>query len=229
MVLPIFMVSEYAGAVVLLLITGIAAILFGLFMVLDFLKNKKIHHLLWALSFIVLFIAGIILVLTNDYSLLLSPVVAALAVLIPGGIAAGLLFVVFEEKTKLYGYIYLIFVLVMVILIGTAKAVDSPGAPATVMIAHIPSGLLIILLPIYTTYKTKDTDWKALLMSIGGIVVSIAGLLLALFRIGPGDTALLTLILTLLPIILLLAAIFFAFGMLLPEKWSFTIPGIKKE
>jgi len=224
-----FVVSEYAGAVVLLLITGIAAILFGLFMVLDFLKNKKIHHLLWALSFIVLFIAGIILVLTNDYSLLLSPVVAALAALIPGGIAAGLFFVIFEEKTKLYGYIYTLFVLVMVVLIGIAKAVASPGASATVMIAHIPSGLSIILLPIYTTYKTKDTDWKALLMSIGGIVVSIAGLLLALFRIGPGDTALLTLILTLLPIILLLAAIFFAFGMLLPEKWSFAIPGIKKE
>jgi len=224
-----FVVSEYAGAVVLLLITGIAAILFGLFMVLDFLNNKKIHHLLWALSFIVLFIAGIILVLTNDYSLLLSPAVAALAALIPGGIAAGLFFVIFEEKTKLYGYIYTLFVLVMVVLIGIAKVVDSPGAPATVMIAHIPSGLSIILLPIYTTYKTKDTDWKALLMSIGGIVVSIAGLLLALFRIGPGDIALLTLILTLLPIILLLTAIFFAFGMLLPEKWAFAIPGIKKE
>ena len=224
-----FVVSEYPGAVILLLITGIAAILFGLFMVLDFLNNKKIHHLLWALSFIVLFIAGIILVLTNDYSLLLSPAVAALAALIPGGIAAGLFFVIFEEKTKLYGYIYTLFVLVMVVLIGIAKVVDSPGAPATVMIAHIPSGLSIILLPIYTTYKTKDTDWKALLMSIGGIVVSIAGLLLALFRIGPGDIALLTLILTLLPIILLLTAIFFAFGMLLPEKWAFAIPGIKKE
>ncbi len=224
-----FVVSEYPGAVILLLITGIAAILFGLFMVLDFLKNKKIHHLLWALSFIVLFIACIILVLTNDYSLLLSPVVAALAALIPGGIAAGLFFVIFEEKTKLYGYIYTLFVLVMVVLIGIAKAVASPGASATVMIAHIPSGLSIILLPIYTTYKTKDTDWKALLMSIGGIVVSIAGLLLALFRIGPGDITLLTLILTLLPIILLLTAIFFAFGMLLPEKWAFGIPGIKKE
>jgi hypothetical protein len=41
--------------------------------------------------------------------------------------------------------------------------------------------------------------------------------------------ALLTLILTLLPILLLLSAIFFAFGMLLPEKWSFAIPGIKKK
>ncbi|GAG26470.1 unnamed protein product, partial [marine sediment metagenome] len=208
-----FVVTEYAGAVILLLLTGVAAILFALFMVLDFVKNKKIHHLLWALSFIVLFVAGIVLVLTNDYSLLLSPPVAALAALIPGGIAAGLFFVVFEEKTKLYGYIYLVFTLVMVVLIGITKVVGSPGASATVMLAHIPSSLSIILLPIYTTYKTKDTDWKALLVSIGGIVVSIAGLLLALFTIGAAS---IVLILTLLPYVLLLTAIFLALGMLLP-------------
>jgi len=221
-----FDVSGYAGAVILLLITGIAAIVFGLFMLLDFLKNKKIHHLLWAVAFIVLFVAGIVLVLSNDYSLLLSPLVAALAALIPGGIAAGLIFVVFEEKTKMYGYIYLAFVLVMVILIGITKAVDSPGASATVMVAHIPSSLLIILLPIYTTYKTKETDWKALLLSIGGIIVSTAGMLLALFVL---EVVEITLILTLLPIVLLLTAVFLVLGMLLPEKWSFAIPGINKK
>ena len=221
-----FDVSGYPGAVVLLLITGIAAILFGVFMLLDFLKNKKIHHLLWALAFIVLFVAGITLIFSNDYSLLLSPLVAALAALIPGGIAAGLIFVVFEEKTKMYGYIYLLFVLVMVILIGIFKAIESTGASAIVMVAHIPSSLLIILLPIYTTYKTKETDWKALLLSIGGIIVSIAGMLLALFVL---EAVEIELILTILPIVLLLTAVFFAFGMLLPEKWSFAIPGIKKE
>ena len=220
-----FDVSGYPGAIILLWITGIAAILFALFMLLDFLKNKKIYHLLWALAFIVLFVAGVVLVFTNDYSLLLSPLVSALAALIPGGIAAGLYFIVFEEKTKLYGYIFLLFVIVMVILIGITKAVNSPGASATVMVAHIPSSLSIILLPIYTTFKTKDTDWKALLVSIGGLIMSLAGLLLALFTVGAAD---IVLILTLLPIVLLLTAIFFAFGMLLPEKWGFTIPGIKK-
>lgn len=226
MIMQDFDVSGYAGAVILLLITGIAAIVFGLFMLLDFLKNKKIHHLLWALAFIVLFVAGIVLIISNDYSLLLSPIVAALAAIIPGGIAAGLIFVVFEEKTKMYGYIYLAFVLVMIILIGITKAVDSPGASATVMVAHIPSSLLIILLPIYTTYKTKETDWKALLLSIGGIIVSTAGMLLALFVIGTVD---IVLVLTLLPIVLLLTAVFLALGMLLPEKWSFAIPGINKK
>ena len=223
-----FVVSEYAGAVILLLITGIAAILFGLFMVLDFLKNKKIHHLLWALSFIVLFVAGIILVFTDNYGLLLTPLVAALAVLIPGGIAAGLFFVVFEEKSKLYGYIYLVFVLIMVVLVGVVKVMENSAQSATVMLAHIPSSLSIILLPIYTTYKAKETDWKALLITIGGFVISVAGVLLAFLTAG---STLFTaeLIFTLLPWVLLLTAIFFAFGMLLPEKWGFVIPGIKKE
>jgi len=221
-------VLDYAGAVILLWITGIAAILFGLFMLLDFLKNKKIHHLLWAVAFIVLFVAGIILIVSNDYNILLEPLVAALAVLIPGGIAAGLFFVVFEEKTKLYGYIYLVFVLVMVVLIGIVKVVSSPGASATVMVAHIPSSLSIILLPIYTTFKTKETDWKALLMTIGGFVISVAGVLLAFLTAG---STLFTakLIFTLLPWVLLLTAVFFAFGMLLPEKWSFAIPFIKQK
>lgn len=226
MMLQIVPVSSFPGAVILFWITGIAALLFGLFLLLDFINNKKIHHLLWAIAFLVVLVAGLVLIFTNEYLLLLSPIVAALAALIPGGIAAGLYFVVFEDKTKLYGYIYLLFILVMVVLIGITKAVGSPGASATVMIAHIPSSLSIILLPIYTTYKTKDTGWKALLMTIGGIIISIAGLLLALNAVGAAD---IVLILTLLPYVLLLSAIFLAFGMLLPEKWSFAIPGIKKE
>jgi hypothetical protein len=217
-------VSSFAGAVILLWITGIAALIFGLFLLLDFFKNKKIHHLLWAIAFLVVLIAGLVLIFSNEYTLLLSPLVAALAVLIPGGIAAGLFFVVFEDK-KLYGYIYLLFVIVMMVFIGITKAVDSPGASATVMVAHIPSSLAIILLPIYTTFKTKETDWKALLMTIGGIIVSVAGVLLALFTVGAAD---IVLILTLLPYVLLLTALFLALGMLLPEKWSFSIPGFKK-
>lgn len=219
-------VSAYPGAVVLLLITGVAAILFAIFMLLDFLKNKKIYHLLWALSFLVVFVAGVLLVVTNDYSLLLSPVVAALAALIPGGIAAGLYFAVFEENNKI-GLGYLLFVLVMVILIGITKVVASLGQSIVVMVAHIPSSLSIILIPLYTTFKTKDTDIKAILVSIGGLVISIAGVMLAFLTAGSTIfTA--DLIFTLLPIVLLLTAVFFALGMLLPEKWTFGIPGLKK-
>ena len=118
----------------------------------------------------------------------------------------------------------------MVVLVFIAKDAGSEGASATVMVAHIPSSLSIILLPIYTTFKTKDTDWKAVLMTIGGLVVSLAGVLLAILASTEfTDLALLELIFSLLPWVLLLTAVFFAFGMLLPEKWSFAIPGIKKE
>jgi hypothetical protein len=220
-------VSAYPGAVVLLLITGVAAILFAIFMLLDFIKNKKIYHLLWALSFLIVFIAGVLLVVTNDFSLLLTPLVAALAALIPGGIAAGLYFAVFGEKNDKIGLGYLLFVIVMVVLIGITKVVESPGQSIVVMVAHIPSSLSIILIPLYTTLKTKDTDWKAILVSIGGLIISIAGVMLAFLTSG---STLFTaeLIFTLLPIVLLLTALFFALGMLLPEKWTFGIPGLKK-
>jgi len=82
---------------------------------------------------------------------------------------------------------------------------------------------------LYITFKIKKTNWKALLMSIGGLVVSLAGVLLALFTLNPTDIPLLVLILTVLPIVLLITAVFFAFGMLLPEIWSFAIPGLKKK
>jgi hypothetical protein len=220
-------VSAYPGAVVLLLITGVAAILFAIFMLLDFIKNKKIYHLLWALSFLIVFIAGVLLVVTNDYSLLLSPLVAALAALIPGGIAAGLYFAVFGEKNDKIGLCYLLFVIVMVVVIGITKVVASPAQSIVVMIAHIPSSLSIILIPLYTTFKTKDTDIKAILVSIGGLVISAAGVMLAFLTAGSTIfTA--DLIFTLLPIVLLLSAVFFALGMLLPEKWTFGIPGLKK-
>ena len=222
-------VSYYDGAAILLIITGIAALLFAVFMILDFLKNKKIYHLLWAVSFLILFVAGVWLVIADDYTLLLEPLVSALAVLLPGGIAAGLYFAVFEDKTKIYGFIYLIFSVVMVVLVFIAKDAGSSGASATVMVAHIPSSLSIILLPIYTTFKTKDTDWKALLVTIGGLVVSLAGVLLAIYTSADTpDLALLELIFMLLPWVLLLTAVFFAFGMLLPDKWGFSIPRIKE-
>lgn len=93
---------------ILLLITGVAALLFAIYMILDFVKNKKIFHLLWAIAFLVLFVAGVVLVVANDYDLLLSPLVSGLAVLIPGGVASGLYFTTIfdEKKSKLIGWAY---------------------------------------------------------------------------------------------------------------------------
>ncbi|MHA1510833.1 MAG: hypothetical protein ACTSRX_03840 [Promethearchaeota archaeon] len=135
-------------AVILLLITGVAAILFSVFMVLDFLKNKKIYHLLWAIAFFVLFAAGVILVIGRNYEHLLSWPVSVLGVFIPGGIAGGLFYssIFDEEKSKKIGLAYLIFVGVGAVLILLTKTIPAWAdlAKWAVMLVHIPSGLAMV-------------------------------------------------------------------------------------
>ena len=218
-------------AVIRLLITGVAALLFSVFMVLDYLKNKKMNHLLWAIAFFVLFAAGVILVIGKNYEHLLSWPVSVLAVFIPGGIAAGLFYssVFDEEKSKKFGMGYVIFVLVGAILILLTKTITawSGLAPFAVMLVHIPSGLAMVILP-FLVYKKGTEGWTPLLVSIGGAVMSLAGMLLALLVAG-GVASLGGFVFGALPILLLIVAVCFAFGFVLTKQWTFAFPFIKVE
>ena len=212
--------------VIILLITGVVALIFTIFMVLDYMKNKKMFHLLWAIAFFVVFAAGVILVLANDFELLLSPIVSVLGTFIPGGIAAGLIYssIFDEEKSNKFGMIYIIFIGAMAILIGIFKFAGSEAVSFFVMGAHIPSSLLMIILPILT-YTKKITGWTSLLVAIGGFIMSIAGVLLA-FLVTGNEILSATQIFAILPVLLLLVSACFAFGFLLTEKWTFKFPFI---
>jgi hypothetical protein len=218
-------------AVILLLITGVAAILFSVFMVLDFLTNKKIYHLLWAIAFFVLFAAGVILVIGRDYALLLTWPVSVLAVFIPGGIAGGLFYssIFDEEKSKKIGLAYLIFVGVgaMLILLSKTIVAWASFAPFAVMLVHIPSGLAMVILP-FLVYKKNTGEWTPLLVSIGGAVMSLAGMLLAILIAG-GVASLGGFVFGALPVLLLIVAVCFAFGFVLTKQWTFAFPFIKVE
>ena len=215
-------------AVILLLITGVAALLFSVFMVLDFLKNKKMYHLLWAIAFFVLFATGVILVIGRNYELLLSWPVSVLGVFIPGGLAAGLFYssVFDEEKSKKYGMAYLIFVGVGALLILLTKTIPAWAdlAKWAVMLIHIPSGLAIVILP-FLVYKKKTAEWTPLLVSIGGGVMSLAGMLLAMVISGVDTLA--GFVFGALPILLLIVAVCLAFGFVLTKQWTFAFPFIK--
>ena len=217
-------------AVILLLITGVAALLFSVFMVLDFLKNKKMYHLLWAIAFFILFAAGVILVIGGQFELLLTWPVSVLGAYIPGGIAAGLFYssVFDEEKSKKYGMMYVIFVLVGSVLILLTKTITAweDLAKFAVMLVHIPSGLAMVILP-FLVYKKGENGWTPLLVSIGGAVISLAGILLALVVSGVGDLG--GFVFTVLSPILLVVAVCFALGFLLTKQWTFDFPFIKVE
>lgn len=218
-------------AVILLLITGVAALLFSVFMVLDYLKNKKMNHLLWAIAFFVLFAAGVILVIGRNYEHLLSWPVSVLGVFIPGGIAAGLFYssVFDEEISKKFGMGYVIFVLVGALLILLTKTITAWAdlAPFAVMLVHIPSGLAMVILP-FLVYKKGTEGWTPLLVSIGGAVMSLAGMLLAILIAG-GVDSLAGFVFGALPVLLLIVAVCFAFGFVLTKQWTFAFPLIKVE
>ncbi|MHA1775710.1 MAG: hypothetical protein DRO88_08790 [Promethearchaeia archaeon] len=218
-------VTDFPGAVIVLLVTGVVALLFCIFLILDYLKNKKLPHLFIAIAFFVVFAAGVLLVIINDYELLMTPVISMLAVFIPGGIATALLLEsVFGEKGKTIGLGYAGYIIIMAIVIIITKAIDSPIASIMVMLAHIPSGLAIVILPILV--YMKDKEWTAILVSVGGLLISVAGILLAFLVSG---NALLSAaqIFNLLPWILLLVAACFAFGFLYTSKWTFKFPLLK--
>ena len=153
-------VSDSIIAVIVLLVTGVVALAFVIFLVMDYLKNKKLPHLFIALAFFVVFAAGVLLVILDDFFILLSPVVAMLAVFIPGGIAAASLYMKYGEKI---GIIYAGFIVVMALVILITKLLEYSFTSFVVMGAHIPSGLIIVVLPILEYMNEKK--WPALLVS----------------------------------------------------------------
>ncbi len=217
-------VTGFPGAVIILLITGVVALIFTIFLVLDYLKNKKLPHLFIALAFFVVFAAGVLLVLFNDYELLMTPIISMLAVFVPGGLAAALFYEsIFGENGKKIGLGYAGFIVLMAVIIVITKAIGSPIASTMVMLAHIPSGLAIVVLPILV--YMKDKEWTAILVSVGGLLISVAGMLLAFYV--TGILADPTIIFVLLPWILLVVSACFAFGFLYTSKWTFSVPVLK--
>lgn len=96
-------------------------------------------------------------------------------------------------------------------------------AKFAVMLVHIPSGALMVLIPLLD-YKTEG--WTMTLAAVGGILMSIAGVLLAFAVLNVPILPLAT-IWTLLPWLLLLVAVCLTFGYLYTEKYTYKVPLLK--
>lgn len=237
-----YSLGEYRSHETLLWITVIIAAVWAFFMLVEYLKTRKFHHLFWAFSFMGVYIVFHQIALIGTYGDLFANISSALYAILPGGIAVGLLYALYPDKKILklsYGQLYLIFVLIMASLIGIYRlpniqmyplgldALTRKWVPPLIeTIAHLPSILIIIIVPIYTTLKTKETGKPALLMSTGGILLGISGLLLMLMRMEILDPFI---TLGLFPYWLLFGVAFFAFGMLYEKSWRFEIPGVEFE
>ena len=130
--------TDLFGAITLLVV-GVVAIVLALLLLKEYLASKKIYHLAWALSFLVLFISGVLIIFLGWDEALKNALVPPVAALIPAGLAIGLLYAVFDDKK--YGFYYAIYGLVVIALITVIKLdlLELDIASMVIMAIHIIS------------------------------------------------------------------------------------------
>jgi hypothetical protein len=209
---------------VLLLTTGVVALLMCIWLIIDYAKNRKPYHILWAISMAVLFVSGVLIILF-DWGVLENALVPAVAALIPVGFATGLLYVTFENRwyARIFGVLEVLLIITLVFLRYFAEDLST----AFIMIIHIPAGLAIVILPIYTAI-IKDTEMTSIMFSIGGLLISIGGALLAFLKLGSAILSAETIFL-ILPGLLLIVGALISLGIIFPTKWRPTFEIFNKK
>ncbi|MBU8914313.1 MAG: hypothetical protein KOO61_09850 [Spirochaetales bacterium] len=196
---------------VILLLTGLVAI----YLLWRLLSHKKQstesarYDLYYMVSFLVLLVAGLLLIIFT-YDALESEFVVIVGVLIPAGLALGLV----AEFAPSWEKAMVPFALAGLVAIAITRFVG-PANIATIILAcvHAVFGLTIVLLPIVVAAKGKAPG-SFVLVSVGGIVISLGGMALAFLKSGRQllfFTADLTM--TLLAPILLVMALAYTWGL----------------
>ena len=193
----------------ILLLVGLIAIYLLVRFFNRYGEKKGRYDIYYMVSFAVLLIAGVLLIIFT-YSALDNQLVEIVGVLIPTGLALGLVAQFFEQYEKPF----LGFVLVGLIAIAITRFA-MPGttlATITLVIVHAFSGFLILVLP-FLAAKQGKTRNAFVSVSLGGLLIDAGGMALAFLAIGKqflffsGD-----LVLTILAPLLLLMVIAFAYG-----------------
>ena len=216
--------SDMIGALVLLLV-GVVAIILALLLFKEYMASNKPYHLAWAVSFLVLFISGVLIILQGWEDTLAIELVPPAAALIPACLAIGLVFAVWPDTQ--YGLYYTIYCAVLILILTVMKlgVFMEDMASFALMGSHIPSGLIITFVPLYTAFVSKDTEWTSAFFGIGGLLISFGGVLLAFATVeGMSDIIPLTDIFSILPFLLLVVGVLFVLGIGLPSKWKIEIP-----
>ncbi|MHA2036353.1 MAG: hypothetical protein ACW972_04040 [Promethearchaeota archaeon] len=221
----------------------IIAAVFAFFLLVEYMNTHQIHHLLWAGAFIATWIVFHQVALFGTYGVTTDTVGAGLSLFMTGSIAAGLLYAVFGREKKVLGrisigHLYIILVICMSIITTLMEFsrirsywfepdLEVWAKDIVVSIFYLVNAIVIVGLPIYTTFKTKETSRAALLMSAGGVLWSFVGIFWLLILTIGGAVELV--VVALMVYFMVIGTICYAFGMLYEKKWSFRIPGIEFE
>jgi hypothetical protein len=133
------------------------------------------------ISFAVLLVAGLLLI-AFTYAALESPLVIIVAVLIPAGLALGLVAQVYPN----YETPYLIFAIVGLLAIAITRLTSlgaGPVATIVLIIVHTIAGLTIFFLPISAVVRDM-VPGGFIFVTIGGALIGLGGIALAFLKTG---------------------------------------------
>jgi hypothetical protein len=157
-------------------------------------------------AFGVLLVACLLLIILS-LDVLGSPIVVAVATVIPLSLSLGLV----AEHLPAYRSGYLVFTILGLLAVAATRTITSGRSAALVLApVHGAAGLVILVLPLAAVLGGQAAGWFAL-VSLGGTLICLTGLLLTLLRLGrpilPQPT-----LLRMLPALLLLATAAFVAG-----------------
>lgn len=219
--------SNYRHADILLWITVIICAIWAILVLVEYTNTHKIYHLMWTSVFFVATIVFHQVTFLGSYRFVISPIGAALTMSIPGGIATGILYSVFEDKRSVvkfrYGTIYLVFIFVMIVLTLWFGMNSEDFIINGMMTLNIASTTLIIFVPIYSTIITKDTSNAAYFMTAYGLLAGIGGIFMSTAVTGVGDAFF---GIGFYSYILIISKLILVCGVLYEKKWRISIRGI---
>jgi hypothetical protein len=173
-------------------------------------SNKKLRYdIYYMVSFAVLLVAGLLLIILT-YSALDNPLVEIVGVLIPTGLALGLVAQFFDKyETPFQG-----FALVGLVAVAITRLTMRESTIATIVlvIVHAFSGFLVLVLP-FLAARLGKTRGAFVSVSLGGLLIDVGGMALAFLATGrelfffSAD-----MVLTVLAPLLLLMVLAFAYG-----------------
>lgn len=134
----------------------------------------------YSTAFGVLLVAGLLLLILG-FEVLDSPIVVMVSTIIPLSLATGLVW----QHLSYYRIAYLVFAVVglLAIVITRALPIKNRLPLFVLVIVHGIAGLTIFLLPIILVFSDLAPS-GFLLISLGGALIGLGGLLLALLKAG---------------------------------------------
>ena len=190
---------------IVLLLTGLTAIYLVVRFIQDYRREgrKPAYDIYYIISFLVLLVAGLILI-AGGYDVLANPLVVIVAYLIPFCLALGLVAEFYPGMEK--GY--LVFGIIGLVAIAVTRYMEV-GGWSTVVLAtwHSVAGLLIFFLPMLIVKGGRAAS-SFIWVSVGGFLIGVGGIALAFLKAGAPILSADVIFMILAPILLLMSLSF---------------------